>query len=135
MEVWSIQWNKMRFLPSCTCINITNFLVLHISAGILSILAAFILLIFFSNTSSSSPINCPCLMCCCLLRIIVIGLSVTFGKFPSRFLYGYTTWMLTKHIKKKLDRDDTGMFHVVWNKSWKRNLKKQQLYSHLPPIT
>ena len=50
-------------------------------------------------------------------------------------LYGCTTWTLTKHIEKKFDRNCTRMQWAVMNKSWKRHPTKQQLYSHLPPIS
>ena len=33
--------------------------------------------------------------------------------------YGCTTWMLTKHTKKKLDDKGTRMLLVKLNKSWK----------------
>ena len=53
----------------------------------------------------------------------------------SVLLYGYTTWTLIKHPKKKLDRNYTRMLHAVLNKSKKQQPKKQQLYGHLPLIT
>ena len=49
-------------------------------------------------------------------------------------LYGCTTWMLTKHMEKKLDSNYTRMLQAVLNKSWWQHSTKQQLYSHLPPI-
>ena len=52
----------------------------------------------------------------------------------SELLYGCTTWMLIKHIEKKLDGNYTRMLHAVLNKSWKQYLTKQQLYDHVPPI-
>ena len=57
-----------------------NFLVFITSGGISSSLAAFRFLIFVSITLS------PSLMSSWLLIIFVIGLSVTLGDFPSRFL-------------------------------------------------
>ena len=45
-------------------------------------------------------------------------------------LYGCTTWMLTKHVEKKLDGNYTRILWAILNKS-----SRQQLYSHLPPIT
>ena len=42
--------------------------------------------------------------------------------------------MLTKCIEKKLDGIYTRVLHTVLNKSCKQHPKKQQLYSHLPPI-
>ena len=45
----------------------------------------------------------------------------------SILLYGCTTWMLTKHIKKELDRNCTRMLWVILNKSWKQYFMKQQL--------
>ena len=50
-------------------------------------------------------------------------------------LYGCTTRMLTKHIEKKLDENRTRMLWVILNKSWKQHPTKQQLCSHLPPIS
>ena len=38
-------------------------------------------------------------------------------------------------LEKKLDRNYTRMLHSVLNKSWKRYPTKQQLYSHLLPIS
>ena len=48
---------------------------------------------------------------------------------------GYTTWTLTKRMKKKLDGNYTRMLRVILNKSYKQHPTKQQLYGHLPPIT
>ena len=44
-------------------------------------------------------------------------------------------WTLTKHIEKKLDRNCTRMLQAILNKTWKQHPTKQQLYSHLPPIS
>ena len=43
--------------------------------------------------------------------------------------------MLTKHIEKKLDKNCTRMLRAILNKSWKQHPAKQQLYSHLLPIS
>ena len=56
-------------------------------------------------------------------------------KFLSILLYGCTTWMLTKRIKKWLHRNYTRILRAVFNKFWKQHSTKQQLYSHLPPIS
>ena len=53
----------------------------------------------------------------------------------SVLLYGCTTWVMTKHIQKKLDSNCTRMLQAILNKSWKQHPTKQQLYSHLPPIS
>ena len=53
----------------------------------------------------------------------------------SELLYGCTTWMLMKHIEKKLDGNYTRMLHAVLNKSWKQYLTKHQLYDHVPSIS
>ena len=53
----------------------------------------------------------------------------------SLLLYGYTTWTLTKRIEKKLDGNYERMLRRIMNKSWKQHSTKQQLYSHLPPIS
>ena len=50
-------------------------------------------------------------------------------------LYGCTTWMLTKRLKKKLDGNYTRMLRAILNKSWWQHPTRHQLYSHLPPIT
>ena len=63
----------------------SNSLVFHTSGDISLRLATFLLLIFVSTTLSSC-VNCPSLMSCWLSIIFVIGLSVTLGDFPSRFL-------------------------------------------------
>ena len=65
---------------------LSNFLVLHTSASISSKPAAFLFLIFLSNTLGSSRINCQSLMSSGLLRIFVIGSSVTLGDSPNTFL-------------------------------------------------
>ena len=53
----------------------------------------------------------------------------------SILLYGCTTRTLTKRMEKKLDGNYTRMLRAILNKSWRQHSKKQQLYSHLPPIT
>ena len=52
----------------------------------------------------------------------------------SILLYGCTTWMLTKWLEKKLDSNYTRMLRAILNQSWRQNLTRYQLYSHLPPI-
>ena len=47
---------------------------------------------------------------------------------------GKGSWMLTKHIEKKLDSNYTRMLWAILNKSWRQHPTKQQLYDHLPPI-
>ena len=53
----------------------------------------------------------------------------------SLLLYGCTIWTLTKPLEKKLNRNYKSMMHAILNKSWKHHSSKQQLYSHLPPIS
>ena len=53
---------------------------------------------------------------------------------PSSGHVNTTTWMLTKHMEKKLDSNNTRMPQVVLNKSWRQHPTKQQLYGHLPLI-
>ncbi len=53
----------------------------------------------------------------------------------SILLYGYTTWMLTKRMEKKVDGNYTRMLRAILNKSWNQHSTKQQLYGHLSPIT
>ena len=40
-----------------------------------------------------------------------------------------------KKKKKKLDGNYTRMLQAILNKFWRKHLTKQELYSHLPPIT
>ena len=49
-------------------------------------------------------------------------------------LYGCTTWMLTKRLKK-LDGNYTKMLRGILNKSWRQHPTRHQLYGHLPHIT
>ena len=51
----------------------------------------------------------------------------------SILLYGCTTWMLTKQLKK-LDGNYTRMLRAELNKSWQQHPTRHQLYGHLPPI-
>ena len=52
----------------------------------------------------------------------------------SILLYGCTTWMLTKRLKKKkLDGNYTRMLRAILNKSWRQHPTRHQLYGHLPP--
>ena len=53
----------------------------------------------------------------------------------SILLYGCTTWTQTKWTEKLLDGNYTRMLQTILNKSWKQHPMKQQLYSHLPPIS
>ena len=53
----------------------------------------------------------------------------------SILLYGCTTWTLTKQLEKKFDSNYTRMLQAILNKTWRQHPTKQQLYSHLPPIT
>ena len=48
----------------------------------------------------------------------------------SILLYGCTRRTLMKHIEEKLDGNCTRMLQAILNISW-----KQQLFSHLPPIS
>ena len=53
----------------------------------------------------------------------------------SILLYGSSTWTLTKRLEKKLDGNYTRMLQAILNRSWRQHSTKQQLYSHLTPIT
>ena len=53
----------------------------------------------------------------------------------SILLYGYTTWTLTKRLKKKLDGNYTRMVRAILDKTWRQHPVRHQLYGHLPPIT
>ena len=50
-------------------------------------------------------------------------------------LYGCTIQTLTKQLEQKLDGNYTRMLRAILNKFWRQHPTKQQLYSHLPPIT
>ena len=52
----------------------------------------------------------------------------------SILLYGYTTWTLTKRLKKKLDGNYTRMLKAILKNSWRQHPTRHQLYGHLPPI-
>ena len=72
------------------------------------------------------------------ISIVYIYIEREHSFFPaavvSILLYGCTTWALTKCMEKKLDSNYTRMLQAMLNKSWWQHPKKQQLYSHLPPI-
>ena len=51
----------------------------------------------------------------------------------SILLYGCTTWMLTKQLKKQLD-GNTRMLQAILIKSWRQHPTRHQLYGHLPHI-
>ena len=53
----------------------------------------------------------------------------------SIWLYGCTTWTLTKRLEKKLDGNYTRMLRAILSKSWRQHPTKHQIYGHLPPIT
>ena len=53
----------------------------------------------------------------------------------SILLYGCTRWTLNKRMEKKPDGNYTRMLWAILNKSWRQQPTKQQLHSHLPPIT
>ena len=53
----------------------------------------------------------------------------------SILLYSCLTGTLMKHLEKKIKENYTRILCAVLNKSWKQHSTKQQLYSHLPPIT
>ena len=52
----------------------------------------------------------------------------------SILLYGYTTWMLTKRLVKKLVGNYTRMLQAILHKSWQQHPTRHQLYGHLPSI-
>ena len=52
----------------------------------------------------------------------------------SILLYRCTTWMLTKHIERKLDGNCSRILRAALNKSWRQHSTRQQLYRHLPTI-
>ena len=52
----------------------------------------------------------------------------------SIFLYGCTTWTLTKRLEKKLDGNYTRMLRAILKKSWQQHPTRHQLYGHLSPI-
>ena len=52
----------------------------------------------------------------------------------SVLLYSFTTWTLTKRLKKRLEGNYTNILRKVLN-SGKQHPIKQQLCGHLPPIS
>ena len=79
-----------------------------------------------------------------IYRLLVIWKSDLTDKIKRSFfqaavililLCGCTTWMLTRRMEKKLDGNYTRMLRAILNKSWMQHPTKQQLYSHLLPIT
>ena len=50
-------------------------------------------------------------------------------------MYDCTIWILMKYLEKKIDGNHTRQLYAVLNKNWKQCPTKQQLYSHLPPIS
>ena len=53
----------------------------------------------------------------------------------SILLYGCTTYTLTKRMEKKINGNYSRMLRAILNKFWRQHPTKQQLYSHLSPIT
>ena len=75
----------------------------------------------------------------CLLSIInytIMSEKCSFFQAAviSILLYGCTTWMLTKQLKKKLDGNYTRMLRAILNESWWQHPTRHQLYSHLTPV-
>ena len=77
-------------------------------------------------------------------RLSIIRKSDLSNKIKSKFFqeavesilpYGCTTYMLTKHVEKRLDGNYTRMLWTILKKSWKQHLTKEQLYSHQPAIS
>ena len=97
-----------------------------------------------SVTSTENDINTQLAKAWTALnRLLVIWKSDLTNKIKHSFFqvvvisvlqYGCTTWMLTKHMEKKLDGNYTRMLQAVLNKSWRQHPTKQQLYNYLPPI-
>ena len=58
---------------------------------------------------------------------------------PSSDCVDTAIWMhymdATKRLEKKLDGNNTRIMGTILNKSWRQHPTKQQLYSHLPPVT
>ena len=50
-------------------------------------------------------------------------------------LYGCTTRALTKHLKRKLDKNYTRMLHATSKKITRQHPIKRQLSSYLPSIS
>ena len=44
-------------------------------------------------------------------------------------------YMDTKQVEKKLDSNYTRILQAILYRSWRQHPTKQQLYSHIPPIT
>ena len=97
------------------------------------------------NILSDSDINiCLAKVLNAIERLSIIWKSILFDKIKldlvqavavHLLLNGCTIWMLTKNIEKKLEENYTRMLHAVLNKPWKQHPTKQQLYSHIHPIS
>ena len=76
---------------------------------------------------------------CSILLGIFYQALLLFYLFPGSSHIDTFIWIhyitLTKRIEKKLDSNYTRMLRAILNKSWRQHSSKQQLYSHLPPIT
>ena len=60
---------------------------------------------------------------------IIIACRGEWIKIIYIFIYGCTTWTLTKRLEKKLHGNDTRMLRAILNKSWRQHPTRHQLYS------
>ena len=120
--------------------------------GTISILNAKLLklvhkLIYLSShiSSTESYVNiCIHKGCTAVDKLTTIWKSNLFDKMKQEFfqavamtvlLYGCTTGILTKSLKKKLNGNHKRMLRAVLKKSCKQHPTKKQLYCYLPPIS
>ena len=85
----------------------------------------------FLNSAAVSRCVCVC-VCVCASEKYFIAI------YFSWFLSGHNhneLWTLTKKLEKTLDSNYTIKLRAIMNSSWRQHPTKQQLYSHLPPIT
>ena len=67
--------------------------------------------------------------------MLVYLLSIIQSIYIYIYIYGCTTWTLTKQLEKKLDGNYTRMLLAILNKCSWQHPTRHQLYGHLPPIT
>ena len=139
-------WSTLYF-GTCECIDLymwsfTEEAISTLSGRPLIFVDQFIY--FGSNiTSTESDVNIILAKAWnAINRLSIIWKSNQFDKIKWDFcwaaavsilLYGCTTWMITKGIEKKQDRNKARMLSAV--KSLKQYPTKEQLYGNLPPIS
>ena len=72
---------------------------------------------------------------CVLITLKILQIKNVFSIKFNHNMYGCTTYILTKHLEKKLHGNYTRMLHAILNKYWKQHPSKRLLHGHLPPIS